>query len=173
MWRSIYWAKLPGLTRKFRVAIDWLLSLILPRDLAQLNVSPSESITRQHFEAGEVVFRQGDVGDRMYVVIDGELEVVYQPPEGTERVLAKLKEGEWFGEMALFNDEPRGATIRTVTNVNALSLDRSAFQVLVSYLPPLHEIIQRTVQERAAQNRAHQNPEWDSGKTAATVSQPS
>jgi len=152
LWRTIYWAKLPGLTRKFRVAVDWLMSLILPRDLAQLNVSPSESMMREHFEAGEVVFHQGDLGDRMYVVIDGEVEVVQQLPGGQEIVLTTLKEGQWFGEMALFNDEPRGATVRTVTHVNTLSLDRSAFQILVSYLPPLREIFERIMQERAARN---------------------
>jgi NADH:ubiquinone reductase (H+-translocating) len=152
LWRTIYWAKLPGLTRKFRVAVDWLMSLLLPRDLAQLNVSPSESMMREHFEAGAVVFHQGDLGDRMYVVIDGEVEVVRQLPEGQEVVLTTLKEGQWFGEMALFNDEPRGATVRTVTNVNTLSLDRSAFQVLVSSLPPLREIFERIMQERAARD---------------------
>jgi CRP-like cAMP-binding protein len=52
--------------------------------------------------------------------------------------------------MALFNDERRGATVRAVTNVNTLSLDRSAFQVLVSHLPPLREIFERIMQERAA-----------------------
>jgi NADH dehydrogenase len=150
MWRTIYWAKLPGLTRKFRVAVDWLMSLILPRDLAQLNVSPSESIMREHFEAGAVVFHQGDLGDRMYVVMDGKVEVVQQLPEGQEVVLATLKDGQWFGEMALFNDERRGATVRAVTNVNTLSLDRSTFQVLVSSLPPLREIFERVIQERDA-----------------------
>jgi NADH:ubiquinone reductase (H+-translocating) len=160
LWRAIYWAKLPGLTRKFRVAVDWSLSFVLPRDVAQLNVSPSESITREHFEAHEVIFHQGDLGDRMYVIIDGEVEVVEQRPGGSEVVLATLQAGQWFGEMALFNDEPRGATLRTVTNVNALALDRSAFKALVSHIPPVHDAFERIMQERDAENRAkHQRLE--------------
>jgi len=156
LWRAIYWSKVPGLTRKFRIAMDWFLSLILPRDLAQLNVSPTESMTREHFEAGEVVFRQGDLGDRMYVIIDGEVEVVQQLAPGKECVLATLKAGQWFGEMALFNDEPRGATIRTVTSVNVLALDRSAFETLVAHIPPLREVFERIMHEREAENRALQ-----------------
>ena len=56
-----------------RIALDWFCRLLLPRDYAQLNVSPSERITREHFEAGEVIVRQGDPGDCMYVMIDGEV----------------------------------------------------------------------------------------------------
>ncbi len=53
LWRAVYWSKLPGVTRKVRIALDWLLRLLLLRDYAQLNVSPSASIMREHFEAGE------------------------------------------------------------------------------------------------------------------------
>lgn len=153
LWRAVYWAKLPGFTRKLRVAMDWFMSLILPRDLVQLNVAPTESLSREHFEAGEVVFRQGDLGDRMYIIIDGEVEVVQQPANGQECVLATLKAGEWFGEMALFNDEPRGATVRTVTSVNALSVERSAFKTLIAHIPPLREVFERIMHERQAENR--------------------
>jgi NADH dehydrogenase len=154
LWRGIYWAKLPGFTRKLRVALDWSLHFILPPDLTQLNVSPSESIMREHFEAYEVVIRQGELGDRMYVIIDGEVEVVEQQPGGNECVLATLGAGQWFGEMALLNDKPRMSTVRTVTNVNTLSLDRSAFKVLVSHIPPVREAFERLMQERDAENRA-------------------
>src|SRR5215468_7736931 len=78
LWRAVYWSKLPGVTRKVRIALDCLCRLLLPRDYAQLNVAPSERITRAHFEAGEVIVRQGDPGDCMYVMIDGEVEVVQQ-----------------------------------------------------------------------------------------------
>ena len=152
MWRAIYWAKLPGMTRKFRIGMDWFLSFVLPRELAQINVDPSDSMMREHFEAGEVVFHQGDLGDRMYIVIDGEVEVILTTAEQQTRILAKLSAGEWFGEMALFNDEPRGATVRTITNVNVLAIDRSAFKTLVTHVPPLRAIFEQIMEQRRAEN---------------------
>ena len=154
LWRAVYWSKLPGVTRKVRIALDWLCRVLLPRDYAQLNVSPSERITRAHFEAGEVIVRQGDPGDLMYVMIDGEVEVVQQQAEGGERVVATLTQGEWFGEMALFNEEPRSATVRTLTNVNVLSVDRRTFQTLVAHIAPLRDAFERLIQHREAEDKA-------------------
>jgi NADH dehydrogenase len=148
IWRTVYWAKLPGFNRKLRVAIDWFLDLWLPKDIVQLNLEPTEGIAREHFEAGELVFRQGDLGDRMYVILDGEVEVIREHAGG-EMVLARLQSGECFGEMALINDAPRNATVRTVTNVNTLTLRRNAFIDLFTYMPELHDSFVRLVQERS------------------------
>jgi len=136
-----------------RIALDWLLRLLLPRDYAQLNVAPSERLTWAHFEAGEVILHQGDPGDHMYVMIDGEVEGVQQQAEGGEGVVATLTQGAWFGEMALFNEEPRGATVRT-TPVNVLSVDRRAFQTLVAHLAPLRDAFERLMRHREAADRA-------------------
>lgn len=149
LWRTVYWAKLPGVIRKFHIAVDWFLSFILPRDVVQLNVSPSESISREHFEAGEVVFRQGDLGDRVYVIIDGEVEVIHEDADGHAAVLATLKQGDCFGEIALIKNAPRGATVRTVTRVNALSLHQSAFKTLFEHLPLLRESFEHMVATRS------------------------
>ena len=153
LWRAVYWSKLPGVTRKVRIALDWLCRVLLPRDYTQLNVAPSERLTRAHFEAGEVIVRQGDPGDLMYVLIDGEVDVVQQA-EGGERVVATLTQGAWFGEMALFNEEPRSATVRTRTSVTVLSVDRRTFQTLVAHIAPLREAFERLMRHRAAADQA-------------------
>jgi NADH dehydrogenase len=154
LWRAVYWSKLPGVTRKVRIALDWFCRVLLPRDYAQLNASPSDRIARAHFEAGEVIVRQGEPGDCMYVMIDGEVDVVQQQAEGGERVVATLAQGAWFGEMALFNEEPRSATVRTRTTVNVLSVDRRTFQTLVAYIAPLREAFERLIQHREAEDKA-------------------
>jgi len=147
LWRAIYWWKLPGFERKFRVGVDWLLDMILPKDIVQVKTGRSESISQEHYEPGEIIFRQGDVGDRVYVLIRGEVEVVRQEAGG-ERVLAKLGPGDCFGEMALLRDEPRSATIRALSRVDALSIYRRDFEVLTDHVPGMHQIFEQLMLER-------------------------
>jgi NADH:ubiquinone reductase (H+-translocating) len=68
--------KLPGLDRKLRVATDWTLDLLLPLDIVQLKTDKSFSIRREHFEPDEVIFREGDRGDWLYVVVEGQVDVL-------------------------------------------------------------------------------------------------
>lgn len=76
------------------------------------------------------IIRQGDPGDRFYVVLTGEVEVVR---DGS--VVATLGESEFFGETALLLDTPRNATVRAASHVLTWSISRVAFQRLVgSYL---------------------------------------
>lgn len=77
------------------------------------------------YEKGMVVFRQGEVGDTMYIVQSGAVEVS-QNQDGREVVLAILEKGDFFGEMALFQAEKRSATVRAVHPSRLLPLTRAA-----------------------------------------------
>jgi CRP-like cAMP-binding protein len=69
---------------------------------------------------------QGEIGDCMYVIQSGQVEVVYT--EGTtETRLAVLDEGDVFGEMALFEKEPRSATVRAMGDARVLTVDKRVF----------------------------------------------
>jgi ABC-type lipoprotein export system ATPase subunit len=61
---------------------------------------------------GASIFRQGEIGDCFYIILDGECEVVYQRPGGGETLLDRRRPGEYFGETALVQAAPRNATIR-------------------------------------------------------------
>src|SRR5260370_107732 len=148
LWRALYLMKMPDLDRKIRVSTDWLLDLLLPRDIVQLKIERSASVGREHFEPREIIFRQGDRGDRLYIVVDGEVEIVKQEHGDGEQVLGRVGPGGCFGEMALVNDHPRMATARTVTRVNLLSVGRDAFDALFAYHPPLRHIFQQLIEER-------------------------
>jgi CRP/FNR family cyclic AMP-dependent transcriptional regulator len=72
---------------------------------------------------GEVVIREGDAGDCMFVVQSGQVEVVQGNGAGEMR-LAVLEEGDFFGEMAVFEKETRSATVRALGEARVLKVDR-------------------------------------------------
>lgn len=79
------------------------------------------------YKPGEIIVRQGDVGDCMYVVQSGKVEVIKEK-DGMEVRLAELVEGDFFGEMALFEKGAvRSATVRPVGEVRVLSVDKKVF----------------------------------------------
>jgi NADH dehydrogenase len=151
LWRTIYLMKLPGLDRKLRVAVDWTLDLLLPADIVQLRTERSVGIRREHYEAGEVVFAEGGHGDWLYVVVDGQVEVL-KDAAGVAMPLRRLGPGDCFGEIALLGDHVRTATTRALTPVNLLAVDRHAFEALFSTLPPLRAFVERLIAERTARD---------------------
>ncbi len=124
------------------------LDLILPPDIVQLRTEKPFSIRREHFEPNETIFREGDWGDSLYIIVDGEVEITRDVPGRGDVPLARLGRGECFGEMGLVRQMPRSATVRTVTRVNVLAIDRHAFQALFAHLPPLRLFFEQLIQLR-------------------------
>ncbi len=150
LWRGIYWVKLPGLDRKLKVALSWLLDMILPLDAVQLKAAPTQAIAHLHYEEGEIIFHEGDVGDYLYIIIDGEVEI-YSTSEGKKKTIAKLGEGEYFGEMALLNEKARTATVKCISSANIIGLKKSDFGVLISNFQDLRKNIEQTEKHRKKQ----------------------
>ncbi len=130
LWRGVYLMKMPGLDRKFRVGVDWFTALLFPADLVQLRIQASDNITNEHFEAGETIFEQGDVGDRLYVVRKGEVEVLRDDMQ-----VALLHAGDYFGEMALLSSGPRNATVRATQPTDILTVNKGDFTKLLAGFP--------------------------------------
>ena len=101
-----------------------------------------------HFEPGEVIFRQGEPGDCMYFVQSGAVEVV-RSEDGKESVLARLSAGEYFGEMALLDSQPRNATVRAATASRLAMLGKQNFLTMLRVMPHTREDVLKTVQQRA------------------------
>ena len=78
------------------------------------------------YEDGELIVSRGEVGDCMYVIQQGKVEVFVEHTEG-EVVLATLKPGAVFGEMALFTKEPRVASVRARGKTRVLTVDKRGF----------------------------------------------
>jgi len=78
------------------------------------------------YRDGEIIVRQGDAGDCMYVIQAGQVEVLQEKNDKEVR-LAVLGEGDFFGEMALFEHEVRSATVRALGEVRVLTIDKRTF----------------------------------------------
>lgn len=102
----------------------------------------------ERYQPEEVIITQGEMGDRLYIIDRGQVDVLAADPAGGQRLLAILKQGEHFGEMALLYDMPRTATVRARTPVQLYSLNKADFQELLTRDPRLHEVLERTIAER-------------------------
>lgn len=89
-----------------------------------------------NFSAGENIVEIGAPGRSLYLLLDGVVQVLY-PSRSADFELARLGPGEFFGEMALLNDKPRSATVRAVTPVRAVALDKDTFREIVNETPSL------------------------------------
>lgn len=82
-------------------------------------------------KAGCVLFHEGSLGDQMYMIISGSVEVYKVIDGGYHTVLAKLGVSDVIGEMALFDEFPRSATVRALEDCVLISLTRKEFQVFL------------------------------------------
>ena len=157
MWRGIYWSKLPGASRKTRVAVSWLSDLVLPAHPVQLNLGGGRGARQAHYEPGEVVFDEGDSGDSLYMILSGEVEVSKLLGEQPQ-VIGTLQAGEYFGEMALLGRQPRSASTRALTSLDLLVLPGSDFAALADSLTEFRGEFEQIAQARADADAARAGP---------------
>ena len=101
----------------------------------------------KEYKEGEVIVRQGDMGDCMFVIQEGEVEAVAEA-EGREFRLRTMGPNEFFGEMALFEKAIRTATIRAVRPTRVLTIDKKNFMGGIHEDPSLAFRIVQTMSHR-------------------------
>ncbi len=113
-------------------------------DLAELGAS----LQRRQFAAGSMVFSQGDNGDSMYIVESGDINI-HLPGEASRRISLKdIARGEYFGELALFDEKPRSASALATTETVLLELQRRTLEGYLENRPKVALAILRTLSER-------------------------
>ena len=100
------------------------------------------------FEPGEVVIQRGEMGETMFLMISGEVSVHIGDADGNEIEVDRIKAGDYFGEMALFEDVPRSATIRTETESRLLVLYKQEFNEIVREYPQIALTICKVLSSR-------------------------
>ncbi|MBC7967565.1 MAG: FAD-dependent oxidoreductase [Fuerstia sp.] len=165
LWRTVYWWKLPGIDRKLKVGFSWLLDLLIPPETVQLRIESGSALAQLHFEPGEIVFRKGDLGDSLYIILRGEAEVIIESEssdhsrssgENFER-LATLGAGEYFGEIALLKKKTRSATVRCTKALDLLALPQGQFQALTTNLPDFKSSFELVMELRMKREAAEKS----------------
>jgi hypothetical protein len=125
------WRHLAGLDATAVVPVDLVellrgIPIFAPLPPPQLE-RLAQALVEVRVESEDVVFQEGDLGDRFYVIADGRADVEI----GGERV-GTLEPGDFFGEIALLRDVPRTATVRAITSLRLYALDRDTFVTTVT-----------------------------------------
>ena len=137
----------------------------LPPELIELRLGGGGGAIHEHFEPGQTVFSEGELGDRVYILLSGRAEVVRRrrispasprhaghavasAPVLGEQLLASLGPGDCFGEMALLEMAPRNATVRCVEPMTVLSIPKREFGLLAANVPGLRASFEQVMARR-------------------------
>ena len=117
------------------------------------NIEPSKlkllafTSERLTFQKGQLVCEQGDVGESMYVIVGGDVDVIINLPTGPLTV-ASMRKNDFFGELALLCDVPRTATIQATSELATLRISKDLFYRLATEFPQMAIEVMRVIAQR-------------------------
>lgn len=130
---------------KHKIMIEILKKIPFFAQLSEEDLkSIGETIQMQYFGPDQVIFEEGDYGEEMYIIKRGKVAVLRNFSQ-----IAELTDNAFFGEMALVSEEPRNATIRAITDVEALVLKKEDFRNLLETKPSIATEVSYEVVKRA------------------------
>lgn len=118
------------------------------------------------FDAGEILVREGERGDSLFLISQGQVRVTRTAGDGEVLELAILGPGDFFGERSLLTGELRGATVVALTGCEVFVLDRMALAPLLASDPTLAEALSRALATREAQNVAKLEHQRERGRAS-------
>jgi CRP-like cAMP-binding protein len=130
-------------------AKDVLRSIPLFQSLVEEDLEPLAGLLRERrFPKGAMVLAQGDPGDALFLIREGQLKVAVFGEDGREVILSVLADGGFFGEMSLLDDEPRSAHVIAMTDSVLFQLRREDFRARVRASPDLAVALLRALSRR-------------------------
>ena len=113
------------------------------------HIADLKRVTRElSFPAGDVIFREGDPGDGIYIVKEGRVQIGAVMGNGDRRALSLVGPGELFGEMAVLDNEPRSATALAEDDTTAYFIPRQELLQLLERIPQLSACLVREISRR-------------------------
>lgn len=121
------------------------------------DLAPDELITlasrvdKVSYRRGDLVFERDEPASTLYIINTGQVKISLQSPSGQEAVLAVLSDGEFFGELSLFDDKPHSAVAQAIGNTSLLTLHRDHFLAFIRRHPEVAIKIFRVLSARLRQ----------------------
>ncbi|MCK5374495.1 MAG: EAL domain-containing protein [Alphaproteobacteria bacterium] len=100
------------------------------------------------FKSGDIIMRQGEVGQKAYIVESGKVEIVIETPSGEEHIIATRGPNAMIGEMSLIDDAPRTATIRATENCTVLEITKQDFTRRLNNADPVIRMATQVIMTR-------------------------
>jgi CRP-like cAMP-binding protein len=113
---------------------DLLRKVAIFKDLDEEELSQVADVCKEEkFVSGEFIFREGEHGNRLYLIVDGEVRISRDVPGSGEEALAVLKAGALFGEMAVFDRTERSTHAISNGGTTVLTISRPDFEMLLDF----------------------------------------
>ncbi|MDJ0754901.1 MAG: SpoIIE family protein phosphatase [Ardenticatenaceae bacterium] len=109
---------------------------------------------RKTYPSGSVLCKQGKIGDRFFVVLDGKIAVTQFSQNEEESMVGVIGKGKYFGELSLLDDHPNSATCTTMTEASVLELNKQQFQHMVKTYPLIANSLMMTILARMREDDA-------------------
>jgi len=142
----------PSVSLKPRLLLDQkqrqqipLLRLLPPEELE----AALQRMRVHHFPIHSVVVRQGEPGESLFIISHGAVQVVSHGLDGTQRVLATLEAGNFFGEFSLLSGKPRSATVITIAAAKILEFSKADIEIMMEKHPRVRQALAHFYQRRA------------------------
>jgi CRP-like cAMP-binding protein len=108
----------------------------------------SSALETVEYPRGSSIFAEGELGDRLYIIMDGKVKVGRHSPDGRENLLAVMGPADMFGELSVFDPGPRTSTAVAVTDVRLATMDRAALRAWIAKRPEIAEQLLRVLARR-------------------------
>ncbi len=150
MWRGFYIMRIPGLSTKLRVTLNWFFDYLLPRSLVQVRGEEPMATRYATYSKGDLVFRENQIPDGLYTVESGLLESRIENSETNEVHVRRLGPGEHWGERSLSRDWLTKGTLTAIEDSRVLVFQREDFKRLRETLPIVDAYFKGLAEERYA-----------------------
>ncbi len=102
------------------------------------------------YRKGDIITREGESGDTMYLIKSGRVAVSVRDKTGLDAKLTELKEGDFFGEIALATNKPRMATVTAMTDLSVVEFSRPLIKDILGKYPVIKSILERVIRARVS-----------------------
>jgi NTE family protein len=122
-------------------------------------IAPKIQQSSVELGGGEILFREGDPSDSLYLLMSGRLQAIVTTPEGRGQIVGEIGRGESVGEMGLFSAQPRTATVMAVRDSVLARIELAVFREILKEAPTLALNLNRVIIERLQRRNSSQKPE--------------